>query len=390
MAGNKTKTELLKAEQLKYINKSFKVGKNTQSNEIVNILDDYAWTLDTPVSAGSTTSLFNGAKGSNAYATNIKRNTPFCYAVERRSAVNAGIANVINLILTGAEAASTVASAIQKLVDKGGDIAAKFDGFIKDLTNGAADMSALIRKNNLGDSFLFPYKFLYITEETGKKFVFPMLAQSSSFGNVTNTWGGKDSSGGLTGGGQEWAKELNEAMNTISNGITSANYLATLTSNISSFLSNTADDVGIIREMAKTYDYPQKGDDITVNFTLYNTTRLNAWKENYKFLFLFILRNLPLRVNVSSFVPPVLYDIIIPGVKHLPVCHVASINANAEGTLRTLSIENFMGGGNMLVNVPEAWTVSIKFTSLISSSANLVLSGINSALDISTSSSSEK
>ena len=99
-------------------------------------------------------------------------------------------------------------------------------------------------------------------------------------------------------------------------------------------------------------------------------------QENYRFLFLFVLRNLPLRIDTASFVPPVLYDIIVPGVKHLPVCSVEGINVVPKGMVRTLKCQNFVGEGELTVNVPEAWEITISFRCLIGNAANMVMSGM--------------
>lgn len=143
-------------------------------------------------------------------------------------------------------------------------------------------------------------------------------------------------------------------------------------------------------EVAKTFQYNTEGDNINTQFTLYNTTRLNAWKDNYRFLYLFTLRNLPFRIDATTFIPPLLYDVVVPGIKRLPVCYVSSLDITPKGMMRTLTCENFLGGeGNITVNVPEAWEVNINFQCLIGKSANMMLDGIIGGLDITTSTSEE-
>lgn len=432
-------TNILKEEQLKYLGKSYKVGKDTQENETVNILNDYAWTLDSSVANANSVALNPGEKNNSSYSIEKKNNIPFCYVVERRSAANAGIANIFNLINHIKQTANHALGAIESLISGGKkkssdagtdksnndsntaenntetantggenkksdeetakseqpdantqkqtegekvegntlkDFGAELKKFFEEATSGLKD---LLAQNNLSNDFLLPYKFLYITKATGKKYVFPLLNNSASFSQLKNTWG---NGAKLPGFLQKAVDGVYGMVDTVAVGLN-------VLDNTKNFLSGKGDDVGYIREMAKSYQYPQDGDDVMVNFTLYNTTRLNAWKENYKFLFLFVLRNLPLRVNVASFVPPVLYDVVIPGIKHLPVCSVSGINVVPKGLIRTLTMENFMGEGNMIVNVPEAWEVTITFKCLIGRSANLILSGINSALNITTSSSNE-
>lgn len=144
--------------------------------------------------------------------------------------------------------------------------------------------------------------------------------------------------------------------------------------------------LGNILELPKNYQYPKDGDSVETAFTLYNTTKRDAWKQNYNFLALFYLRNLPVRVDQTSFLPPLLYDISIPGSKRLPVCSVSNIKIIPKGTIRLLSCQNpFRGLGKefeqtseiISVNVPEAWEIAITFKSLIPTSANLMLAGTN-------------
>lgn len=363
-----------------------------------------------------------------------KNNVPFCYVVERRSAVNAGVANICNLINYAVETGSQAVSGLQKLFGLGDDKKPKtqtetetktenktetktenktstdssktaaqteqpdastqkkttseddsemVSGFIseiKTLFNGlTSGVQELIKNNNLNNSILLPYKYLYITKSTGKSYVFPLANNASSFTSLTNAWG---NGAQIPGPLQKLADGAYSFLDATTKGLN-------LIENTKNFLNGEGDDINYIREMAKSYSYPQNGDKVLVNFTLYNTTQLNAWKKNYKFLFLFILRNLPLRINVASFVPPLLYDVIVPGIKHLPVCSVAGVNVVPKGLIRTLTMDNFMGPGTLLVNVPEAWEVTITFQCLIGHSANLVLSGINSALNISTNTSAK-
>lgn len=102
------------------------------------------------------------------------------------------------------------------------------------------------------------------------------------------------------------------------------------------------------------------------------------------FISLFNLRNLPFKLDYTTYLPPLLYDIIIPGVKRLPFAYVSSFSAEPQGLIRNMKIENFLSriagaatneNKNVSVPVPEAWTVSITFKSMLARSANLMLAG---------------
>ncbi|MBQ7820512.1 MAG: hypothetical protein IJ341_12560 [Bacteroidales bacterium] len=272
-------------------------------------------------------------------------------------------------------------------LQNGGNTAqTKIDGTLDTLLKNLLTNEAneLIKKNNLNrSSVLAPYKYLYITKETGKEYVFPLASQSASFSSLSNSWSNSDLLPAPLQKAADGLFSLMEAGSKVSN----------FASNITDFLKGGG-DTGNNREMAKSYVYPQNGDSINVSFTLYNTTKLNAWKENYKFLFLFYMRNLPMRTDFASYVPPLLYDVIIPGVKQLPVCGVETLNIIPKGMTRVLTCENFIAGddknaSSLAVNVPEAWEVNIRFKSLIGSSMNLMIEGVYGGHKITTETSDE-
>ena len=361
-------------------------SENETGDEIIDIVSDYPWVLDTSSANNYKDISFNTEE---AAKINLKNNdVAFCYAIERKSALNAGLANIFSMLNQLSEntgkGIDTLGSILGLTADNlpKGNIADN----VKDITSNVVSTAHAFNKkisdfvksfggkatqnNNLNSDILAPYKYLYITQPTEKKFVFPLLSQDASFSPVKNTWGATSKLPGI----------LESPLSIAKDAIDSFSALANLTSQVLSLRGGTSVDIGNHREIAKSYTYPQDGDSLTVNFTLYNTTKLNAWKDNYRFLFLFILRNLPLRIDTTSFIPPLLYDIYVPGSKRLPVCSVGSINVNPKGMMRTMKCPNIIPGyvtadNNMVVNIPEAWEVSIVFKSLIAPSINLMFEG---------------
>lgn len=403
MAGNQSSggfsSEGLKNLQLSLIEKSYKLNGGNAKNEVIDITSSYAWIADKAVTGGSV-KLSDGVSGD----ITKKNDLPFCYVIERRSAVNAGIANIINAFSIAeqnltklGETADNIFNTIKGADNSDGNnnsgensggglglgqLAASTSSKIKEALKSifTEGFNNLLEGNNLSSDLLAPYKYLYITQETGKKYVFPLANNSATFSPVKNVWGNGNK---LPDFLQKPLDAVNAALNVMSIG-------ANLANNLTNTISGKGDDTGNIKELAKSYSYPQNGDQVTVNFTLYNTTKLNAWKENYKFLFLFTLRNMPMRIDNASFVPPLLYDVIIPSLKRLPVCSVEGINIVPKGMIRTLSCENFLAsdGSKMIVNVPEAWEVTINFRCLIGTSMNLILAGAYGGLNVETSSES--
>ena len=230
---------------------------------------------------------------------------------------------------------------------------------------------------------------MYITAPTNISYRFPLFNNSSSFGTISSNWGDN-----LFGGNSLFETIFNSVkggvygIGEVSNLIGNASAIGANLINSDENIKNQSAATGNILELPKNYNYPKDGDSITVNFTLYNTTKKDAWKQNYNFLALFCLRNLPVRVDQTSFLPPLLYDVTVPGSKRLPICATSEIKVTAKGTIRLLSCKNpFKGLGKefdqtkeiISVNVPEAWEVVIVFKSLIAPSANLMLAGASNS-----------
>lgn len=369
-------SDALKKVQDDFIAKSFKIS-NGSASETIDIVTDYQWILDKKISSPDG---FN-VSDDGVLSASKSCKTPVCYVVERKSATNAGIANILNALLAVQTNVQKSGDTLDNVfgLEKGtfGEVANKANAIIDRMLNALipAGMQTLLKQNNLNSGILSPYKYLYVTKATGKKFVFPLSNNFASFSPVKNAWGNSSKLPGFLG------QVVDQTMGVLDGFSGGANLL----NNLQGLTSGEGSDIGNNREMAKSYTFPQTGDKITTNFTLYNTTKVDAWKENYKFLFLFVLRNLPMRIDVSSFMPPLLYDVIIPSAKRLPVCCVENINIVPKGMIRTLTSKDFLEtGSDITVNVPEAWEVTITFGSLISSTMNLILAGSHGGMKVQT------
>lgn len=136
-------------------------------------------------------------------------------------------------------------------------------------------------------------------------------------------------------------------------------------------------------EMGKFYNYSAEGDTFKIQFPLFNTVAKDEWIRHHRFIYGFAIRNMPFKVDNSSYKQPLLYDVIIPGVKRMPFAFVKSFQVEPKGIVRTITGKNYIsemmtggGGKDMAYNVPEAWMVTIEFQDLIGPSANKILSGL--------------
>lgn len=435
MAQEKTETQA-QIDLLNLYNDKILTAGITEANkeeEIVDIITDYAWTAQE-----FTKSSPDGQQ--ILYTHDI----PFCYAIERIQTINSGITNILNTLLgttsailvagtkgleyllgsvvnplSSSQSAATAtpqktpenpqpngketttkpqnpedaqkkeapaqtnsskeATAFKNFISQKDSILASLSKSGNDLANQITDR--LAEGNLAGSDFLQPWKWLYFTKQTTKKYVFPTFNNNQLF-NITNSWG-------------EASGELVKFVKSVTEFFKSGAEIAYGVRQIADFLPDSNqttqyDEYNI--EQALGYNYKgQVGPEFPVNFVLYNTTRKDAWKKNYRFLVMFLLRNMPLRTSIFSYKPPLLYDLIVPGVKHLPLCYVANVQVTSLGHVRHLEGDNILKEivtdakySKTLVPVPEAWQVTITFKCLIPDTMNLILNTTNFPINIST------
>lgn len=353
---------------------------------------------------------------------------PFCYVTQYRQALSSNIMNIINSISGGVTQVSTlindlgsnagqtlskvskVVNKLQKALFSGEENSQPTDDSswhratstvvnsaqqaftaVWDTVNGG--LSRLAQNDEFtnpayGTMLLQPYKWLYALKPTDKRYCFPMIANPPSQTIQNNFGDGQDGSGLLNN------SFFNGAISMMQNAVGMIRDFR----DVVQFLGGSLGQGGYIGssiEKAKFFNYPLNTQEYRVTFPLLNTVRPNDWKKNYKFIILFMLRNLIFRQDSASYYPPLFYDLVIPGVIRQPYCYVGKFEVRPVGTVRTLSFNEEIIHGfsevkpNFSVNVPQAWIVTITFTSLLPTSANMVLSGLYD-LQISTSQKKEE
>ena len=232
--------------------------------------------------------------------------------------------------------------------------------------------------------FLKPYRYLYWLTATKKQYVFPMVATPPSY-TLSNSYGQENEKSqgraGLFAHLSEFSKVIEGAAHTGLGFIRDVKDLMGMTN-----FSQNQVYYGTEVEKAQFFQYPQNGEEYTIQFPLINTVKSSGkeptWKKNYRFIFLFILRNMIYRRNNNSFYPPLFYDLIIPGVIRQPFTYVSSVSIVPMGNVKMKSFDygfliNDAKNKSYSVCVPEQWHVTIKFKSLLASSGNLVLSSLH-------------
>ena len=264
----------------------------------------------------------------------------------------------------------------------------KVQNFVKDATekinkffNKKIDTIENPIKNAGGDNnYMQPYNLLYDLKATGHRYCFPMIAEPPTL-SLKNTFGDNESDFSNLS-----ANSLFTFINTMSSAITNASRDL---GQFSTFLTGGDTSGNLFErthiEKSKFFQFPTDTDSYTISFPLLNTVQKNTakepvWKMNYKFILLFCMRNMIFRKDNTSFYPPLFYDLVIPGTIRQPYTYVESVNVQPLGIVRMLKIEDgfltFLNKQSYSIPVPEAWMVTIKFKSLIATSANLILSGL--------------
>lgn len=398
---------------------------NTDTNakdEFIDITSDFSWSRNTFKQQSS---------------KNINYSVPQCYVVERRQTVSSSIANLLNMfnslekarnMLVNIDTKTGIGQKIGNLLNlsAGGDnqddnqkesdkapdninvkdadlkpnILTKSISKAKSIGNSISDVIQSINDNINAkrnssnferEGVLSPYKDLYFTEETGKKYVFPVIGDAASQFELTNSFG--DAQAGAEGG--MLRADGNFVTETITSWGAGISAFASDVNNILSFLSGNSSYETNFIEKAKFYNTPSES-SVNITFPLYNTIVKDSWKKNYKFLFRFYLRNMMFKTDAMTYKQPLLYDLCIQGVKRLPLCYVSDLKVKPHGIIRPTKIDKLLPAGvttsknsntSAMVNVPEAWLVSITFKSLLAESANQLISSLTNPITITTTSS---
>lgn len=386
---------------------------NNFSNSIgekqhVNILMDYPWTIDKFIINNS----------DNGFTGNV--DIPHCYAVEYKQLHNSTITNLINTLTAGIHTldegiTGAIDATVQNITElyaslmnsesetppqknnegdsegaKEGEKQEPKNNFFTNINETFKKIKGKIIKglavtNGIRDSaYLKPYSLLYWLQPTGKQYVFPMIANPPSQ-NVNNSYDNSNQQESFL----STASQLNaltglmEQVTVTMQDLRDVSHL--FTGSGTSFRMS-----GV--EKAKFFQYPTETEEYTIQFPLINTIRGNnakepaAWIKNYDFIVLFCLKNMIFRKDNAAFYPPLFYDLVIPGVIRQPFCYVSSIQVTPRGMIKqkelptdilsSLAYKSNKPQIKQSISVPEQWHVTIKFKSLLATSANMVLSSM--------------
>ncbi len=327
--------------------------------DYINVLNDFPWTKNPKAS---------------------RQDVPYCILNEKRITVNSTVTNLfysvaatgdsltslVRQLESGAlfgEVGKTTIESINNVVQN-----VTNDGNEKDLSEtllGLQDeLSNATGAEVFNSSVLKPYQGLYTTEDTGFKYIMPLLSDDM-YRNSTIEMG---------------ADQNNIAAGTMRQFANLATDLAGLTDVIKP---------GTYIEESQQFSMKQKGRSVQINFPLLNTGTYEDIVTNWQFLFGLIYQNRPGRVTKSIVDIPVIYEFRYPGVTYMPYAYIENLSVSFLGNRRTMRMKvpvsrsvNFstdrgIQQNDILTAVPDAYQVNITMRALNDESRNFMYESIN-------------
>lgn len=325
------------------------------SNQYINIKDDFYWNLN--------------RVGSNS----ARQDVPYIILKEKQCTVNSFYTQLAYETATFMETSVNLSGNLTNTARQASDamdshdksVSAKNDGFLAGLAKtvnesnnalndalASSGLGGLLNMNKQGNS-LDPYVGLYITKPTGFHYIFPYYSDKM-VETALSTEGGK-----IEMGFGPIDATINAAVG-VGNKIAKSQAM-------------TASDKSVYTEKFREIT-PAPGTSYTIEFHLYNTIDYEGIIKNWQFVYLFGYQNRIGRHNRTLKDLPIIYEVTIPGVQHIPYCIVSKFAVSYVGTRRKMTLKDaYIEDGkkkNLTTVIPEAYKVSITVQTLIAESKN--------------------
>jgi hypothetical protein len=118
------------------------------------------------------------------------------------------------------------------------------------------------------------------------------------------------------------------------------------------------------------------------SFPLYNIDATNDSKseslilKNWEFCYLLTYQNLINKGNFYTAIPPVFYEVTIPGIHYCKASYMSSIGIENIGNIRLMRLP-INGDTKVDVNVPDGYLITITMNDLLMPSKNLLHAAVN-------------
>jgi len=313
------------------------------STSVIDVVNDFSWT--------------------SSPLKNSKLTIPYLYATELRQIQNSLVASALYYInaITKSTATATAVEALDYLVAK---VTGQESGSVSGaLSNFKSKINSFIDKGvdkSILSEYLVSYLGIYLTEKTGFKYSFPFFEGNPH--KLTNSWQSSIQTK------PTWGSMIDKAMDWADTQAATINIMAP----------------GTYIEKPKYFHYPYEGESISITFPLLNTIRKNSYvsyQQNYELLWILAYQNKPYRTSFARILPPKMYTVTVPGMKFLPYAYISNMDVQFLGTRRQLPVNT--PKGEVITSIPEAYNVTLTFTSLIADVGNLMVSkGFHKAINV--------
>jgi hypothetical protein len=313
---------------------------------IIDVVNDFSW--------------YAGPKATQAALNKI----PCAFLVEREQLLSSLISGALYYLNAGAQTVRAIGESdyIQSVLGRVGEGSKKvlegigssinnmFDS-ISDATGSITDQ-ALLRQNNLNS-----LQGIYFTRPTGFQYRLPMYDQKLTTENEwSDALGGDSAIGGFISTGQRGVENIAQVVNFAQPGT----YIE-----------------------KPRYFQGAGGRTETIKFPLANTIKRSNQspvQQNYELLWLLAFQNKAYKTSFSRTPPPKIYSINVPGQFSMPYAYISNMSVDFIGTVRKQKVFVPSGTGvgtigikSIETPVPEAYEVSLEFTSLIKDYGNTML-----------------
>lgn len=313
--------------------------KPSSVNEYIDVVNRFCW--------------FSSGMSTATAAAMAK--IPKLVLVEKEQVLNSQLSQALYYLNTITNTGTNITS---KAISKFSEFMGVSDDSQSDAQKKITEFKKLIRGKGVDDSttkrlennFLKSLIGLYLTKDTGFKYYLPYFEKPPS---INNSWGSANNESVASG-------LINTGMDVVDE--------------ISSFV-NLAQP-GVYIQKAKHFSFADEGPSLTVKFPLFNTVSRNqgdiSYQLNYELIWLLTYQNKPYKTSFARTLPPKIYDATIPGMMNMPYAYISNLEVNFVGTVRNKEVE-IAGLGRFTAPIPDAYEVTIQFTSLLSDYANLMV-----------------
>jgi hypothetical protein len=109
-----------------------------------------------------------------------------------------------------------------------------------------------------------------------------------------------------------------------------------------------------------------------VSFPLFNTVDFASLVKNWELCHLLCYQNLYNKRNLFTGLPPVYYEITIPGVHYCKAGYISKLNISNIGNIHRIELPVGPGGTSLLVNIPDAYLVNLTINDFFIPSKNFL------------------